>query len=59
MFFFCPETQGSDFNSAWAPRVDGYFIKAVPEELLDAGDFNAVPLLSGTVPDEVSDEFSK
>lgn len=49
---------GSDFNSAWAPRVDGYFIRAVPEELLAAGDFNAVPLFSGTVPDEVSDEFT-
>ena len=62
LFYCCsiPFIQSpSDAHSAWAPRVDGYYIIDSPENLLASGQFYKVDLLSGTVPDECAGEYRK
>ena len=44
--------------STWAPRVDGHFIKDLPEVLLDQGDYhNNVTVMSGYVPEELAEDL--
>ncbi|XP_061188779.1 acetylcholinesterase-like [Saccostrea echinata] len=44
--------------AAFAPRVDGYFIHDVPENLLDKGNFNKnIRVMTGFVPNESADEI--
>ena len=44
--------------SAWAPRVDGYFIKDLPEVLLERGDYHKnVTVMTGYVPQELSEDL--
>ncbi|XP_062569229.1 neuroligin-3-like isoform X2 [Saccostrea cucullata] len=44
--------------AAFAPRVDGYFIHDVPENLLRKGDFNQnIQVMTGFVPNESADEI--
>ena len=46
--------------STWAPRVDGYFIKDLPEVLLSKGDYNKnVTVMSGYVPQELAEDLGK
>ena len=41
--------------SAWAPRVDGYFIKDLPEVLLEKGDLDKdVAVMTGYVSQEIA-----
>ena len=50
--------QGTGFTSAFIPRVDGYYITDIPENLLSRGEFHSdVALMTGTVPDEMTDEY--
>ena len=44
--------------AAFAPRVDGYFIKDLPEVLLQKGDFNKdVTVMTGYVSHELSTDL--
>ncbi|XP_060605960.1 acetylcholinesterase-like [Ruditapes philippinarum] len=44
--------------SAFAPRVDGYYIHDLPEVLLARGEYiRYVNVLNGFLPDEVSEDF--
>ena len=52
--------QGNGFNGAFVPRVDDYYLTNTPEILAESGSFHSeVALMTGTVPDEVTDEYRK
>ncbi|KAK3084982.1 hypothetical protein FSP39_022366 [Pinctada imbricata] len=49
---------GPPMIAAFAPRVDGYFITDLPENLLHKGDYNHnISVLTGFVPNESADEI--